>query len=298
MAIGGVKREKKEFSDVVKRVGLLEARVVAINPNEEEFLSVLGKTLKEDSKATEYLGKSKDGNTFLRIDVWLQDVKDVCEEDKEVGKYKVTFFLENKERENKDFTKKQYINDVGTCTWAVDEDSLPSWFAKGESRVAFIGEEDLYNFMRTWLGEIDFKNEEATLLMDWKKLMKGNVKELKDQIDGEWCSRFAALATIIVKEKEGETKEYQGIFNKAFIPEYSLKHFRLVDYNNPKLIESIKSKKSKDQKAHEKFIAAVSGDYGCRDIYVLKDIQDYDANKFFVASDRIIESDDSDDSEY
>lgn len=293
MAIGGVKREKKEFSDVIKRVGLFEAKVVAINPSEEEFLSVLGKTLKEDSKSTEYLGKSKDGNIFVRIDVWLQDVKDVSEEDKEVGKYKVTFFLENKERENKDFTKKQYINNVGKCTWAVDEDSLPSWFAKGESRVAFIGEEDIYNFMRTWLGEIDFKNEEAILLMDWKKLMKGNVKELKDQIDGEWCSKFAALAAIRVKEKEGEIKEYQGVFNKAFIPEYSLKHFRLVDYNNPKLIESIKNKKSKDQKVHEKFIADVCGDYGCKDYYILKDIQDYNPSDNFVASDDVMASDDS-----
>jgi hypothetical protein len=29
--------------------------------------------LKEDSKAAEYIGESRDGNTTLRLDVWLAD---------------------------------------------------------------------------------------------------------------------------------------------------------------------------------------------------------------------------------
>ena len=112
------KREKTALPEFTKKVGLFEAKVIAINPDAEEYNDVLGIEVKEESKAVEYLGTSQDGNKTLRVDFWLQDIKT---EDK----FKVTFFLEDKDRENKDGTKKQYINNVGTCTWADDENNLP-----------------------------------------------------------------------------------------------------------------------------------------------------------------------------
>ena len=72
MNIGGKKKEQQQFESSVKKVGLFEANVVAINPNAEEYKDVLGIELKEDSKAVEYLGTSQDGNTTLRVDVWLE----------------------------------------------------------------------------------------------------------------------------------------------------------------------------------------------------------------------------------
>ncbi len=92
---------------------MFEARVIASNPTAEEFKDVLDIDLPEESKVTEYLGTSRDGNTFLRIDIWLEEAK-------KKDKFKVTFFLEDKERENKDGTKKQYINNIGKCAWADD----------------------------------------------------------------------------------------------------------------------------------------------------------------------------------
>jgi hypothetical protein len=59
---------------------------------------------------------------------------------------KVSFFLEDKERQNKDETKKQYINSVGNCSWAADPNDLPDWFKARDYRVAKIGEEELYEF--------------------------------------------------------------------------------------------------------------------------------------------------------
>jgi hypothetical protein len=61
----------------------------------------------------------------------------------------VTFFLEDKDRVNKDGTKKQYINNIGTCSWAAEESALPDWFKGREYRVAKVGEEDLYAFLRS-----------------------------------------------------------------------------------------------------------------------------------------------------
>ena len=288
-SIGGKKRESSGNGEqYTKRVGLFEANVIAINPTAEEFKDILGMELKEDSKATEYLGETRDGNNYLRIDVWLQKVNSD-------DKFKTSFFLEDKERENKDGTKKQYINSIGMCSWAADENDLAEWFTKDRDyRVAYVGEEDFYNFMRTWLSELDYRDAETVLQLEWKKLMRGNVKDIKDQIDGEWSKSVVALATVIVKDKDGEAKEYQGIYNKAFLPGYALKQFRLVDYGSSKVQADLKNKKPRDLKGHEKFVLNVVGEYGCKDYYILRDIQDYNPDDNLVASDAYI-SDDGDD---
>jgi hypothetical protein len=285
--IGGKKRESNALPDFKKSVGLFEAKVIAVNPNMEEYKDILGIELKEDSKALDYLGKTDEDNIKLRIDIWLEEVKDN-------EKFKVTFFLEDKEKENKDGSKYQYINAVGVCSWASDPNDLPEWFAKRDYRVAYVGEEDLYNFMRTWLNNLDYRDAETILEIDWKKLMKGNVKDIKSQIDGEWCSTIGALATIKIVAKDGDTKEYQGVYNKLFLPPYSIKQFRLVDYSKTETLNKLRAKKTRDLKAHEKFAVNVTGEYGCKDYFTLKDLRDYNPDDNLVASDKTISEDDSD----
>jgi len=285
--IQGDQREQKQVQEFAKKVGLFEAEVVAINPTAEEYKEALDIELPAESKATEYLGKSRDGNTYLRVDVWLKDVKSG-------DKFKTTFFLEDKERENKDGSKKQYINNIGRCAWADDPNNLADWFAKRDYRVAYVGEEELYEFLRTWLGKLDFMKEDSVLQADWKKLMKGNVSELKSQVDGAYCTNIGALATVIMKEKDGESKEYQGVYNKAFLPAYALKNFRLINYNDGTVQSALRGKKLKDLKPHERFVINVTGEYGCRDFYVLRDLKEYNAEDNLVASDAVL-SDDGDD---
>jgi len=287
--IGGVKRESTNTeSKFNKKVGLFEANVIAINPTNEEYKDVLGIELGEDSKATNYLGETRDGNTYLRVDVWMQEVKN-----KE--NFKVSFFLEDRERENRDQTKKQYLNSVGMTSWADDENNLFDWFKENRDyRVAFIGEEDLYDFLRTWLGQLDYRSAETTLTLDWTKLMRGNVKDLKDQVDGEWCNSIVALATVVTKERDGETVEYQGVYNKAFLSGYTMRQFRLVDYTDPKIVNQLKSRKPRELRPHERFVVKVSGEYGCKDYYTLKEIEDYNPDDNLVASDSYISEDGGD----
>ena len=287
--IGGVKRESTNTeSKFNKKVGLFEANVIAINPTNEEYKDVLGIELGEDSKATNYLGETRDGNTYLRVDVWLQEVKNQ-------ENFKVSFFLEDRERENRDGTKKQYLNCVGMTSWADDENNLFDWFKENrEYRVAFIGEEDLYDFLRTWLGQLDYRSAETTLTLDWTKLMRGNVKDLKDQVDGEWCNSIVALATVVTKERDGETVEYQGVYNKAFLSGYTMRQFRLVDYTDPKIVNQLKARKPRELRPHERFVVKVTGEYGCKDYYQLKEVEDYNPENNLVASDNYI-SEDGDD---
>lgn len=285
--IGGKKRESAQQTEYAKKVGLFEANVIAINPTPEEYNDVLGIQLQDGSKATEYLGESNDKNKTLRVDFWLEEVKSK-------DKFKLTFFLEDRVKENKDATKKQYINNIGTCSWAADPNDLPTWFTSRDYRVAFIGEEEFYNFVRTWLGNLDYRDASTTLQLDWKSLMKGNMKDLKAQLGGEYATTVVALATIKTVEKEGETKEYQGVYNKAFLPSYNLKQFRLIDYNRADILSGLKQKKTKDLKPHERFVLNVTGEYGCKDFYILKDMKEYNANDNLVASDSVISEDGAD----
>lgn len=287
--IGGEKRQNPVFEekDFPKKIGLFEARVIAVNPTREEYADLLDRQLSEESKADQYIGTSKDGNTRVRLDFWLEEVKNR-------EKFKVTFFIEDKERENNDGTKKQYINDIGRCTWADSPNNLPTWFKERESRVAFLGEEDLYNFLRSWLSNIDFSSKKSTLQLEFNKLIKGNVKEIKEQINGEWAANIVALATVSTQEKADGLKEFQNVYNKAFLPPYSIKAFRLVDYNKAESVSALRSKSNKELKAHERFVLNVVGEYGCKDYYTFKELREYNADDNLVASDKVIEEDDSD----
>jgi hypothetical protein len=285
--IQGEKKERQSLPELSKKVGLFEARVIAINPTTEEFKEILEIDLSEESKVTEYLGESRDKNTFLRLDIWLEEVKSL-------NKFKVTFFLEDKERENKDGSKKQYINNIGKCAWADDENNLPEWFTKRDYRVAYVGEEELYEFLRTWLGELNYTKDDTVLQLEWKKLMKGNVKDLKDQVDGAYCINVIALATVTIRQKDGENKEYQTIYNKAFLPGYYLKNFRLVNYNDFSVQNNLRTKKTRDLKPVERFVVNVTGEYGCKDYYILRELQDYNAGDNLVASDKVLSSDGDD----
>lgn len=287
MAISGNIKEQKSFE---KFVGIFEGEVVCINPSVEEFKEILDINLKEDSKAAEYIGESKDGNVYLRLNFWLKNVKDG-----EIFQSPVSFFLENKKRENKDATKLQYINNIGATTWADDPNNLPEWFSARDHRVANVGEEELYEFLRTWLGKLDYRQAETILQIEWKKIMKGNVKDLKDQISGEFACNVGVLATVVTREnKEGELKEYQNIYNKAFVPAYAIKNFRLVDYMDKDVIAKISAKKPKDQKPHEKFVLKVMGEYGVKDAFLLKDLAEYNPNDFITGTDKVIDASSSD----
>jgi len=284
MAISGSKREIPQGGDFSKKVGIFEAKVIAINPNEREYKDILGIELKEDSNATNYYDDVK---KKLRVNVWLQDVNSDF-------KTNATFWLEHGEKENKDATKKQYINSIGVCSWASSPDLLPVWFLKRDYRIAHIGEEEFLGFVRIWLGGLDFSDMDTEIFLDWKKVMSGDLKDLKEQIDGEFTQTVGALATVKTVDKEDGPKSYQNIFIKSFFPGYSIKSMRVVDYNNPDVVRGLTFRKSAELKMHERFVVNVAGEYGCKDYYTFKELHDYDPDSNLVESDKVIAADSSD----
>ena len=284
MAIGGSKREIPQGGDFPKKVGIFEAKVLAINPTAREFKDILGIELKDDSNATNYYDDVK---KKLKVNVWLQDVNSDF-------RTTATFWLEHGEKVNKDETKKQYINSIGVCSWASSEDLLPAWFLKRDYRVAHISEEEFLGFVRIWLGGLDFSDLSTEIMLDWKKVMSGDLTDLKDQIDGEFTQTVGALATVKTVDKEDGPKSYQNIFIKSFFPGYSIKSMRLVDYNNPDVVRGLKFRKTAELKMHERFVVNTVGEYGCKDYYTFEELHDYDPDSNLVESDKVIATDSAD----
>lgn len=295
MAIIGTKRESGEFVEQIKYVGLFEGRVVAINPTPEEYEKLTGIAPKEDSKEFDYLGESRDGNTYLRINVWLEDIQEREEENETVNKkFKVSFYLEDKIREARDSGRTQYINVAGKVAWADDENKLGEWFKKRSYREAHVGEEQLYKFLRMWLRGLDFDGENINVSLDWRRLMRGNVSELREQMGGEYERNVVALATIETNDKAGEIREYQKVYNGSFAPAGSIKFFKLLDFDSPEMLSKLANKPPLKRKPHESFVLDVTrSDYGCRDFYILKELKLYDPKENEMSStNAVLNSDD------
>lgn len=280
MSIKGKTRENKEL---IKETGFFEGQVVAVNPNKEELEKLLGTELDKD---IEYTGTTEDGEKKLTISFWLKVTK--------TGRLKnLRFYLEDVERVSNDKVKKQYINDVGATSWSDKEENLPDWFKQRQYRVARRGEEELYNFVINWLNKLDTKDAEAVLSFDWEKLIRGNVKEIKEQIGGEYEGTLVCLSYVRTVDKEGEVAEYEQVYNKEFLPGYVMKQIRLKKIDKP-FIETAKSTERKKRSKLQKFVLNIVDDqYGIKDYYTLGELEEYDASKNIAARDDVKEDDTS-----
>lgn len=283
MAISGAKRESLETKEYPKKVGYFEGKVIAINPDAEWYNDELGMQLKEDSKATVYLGVTDEGVKTLRVDVWLQDIKSG-------DKFKTTFYLKDKAIVSKS-GKTQFITDQCSTTYAESEDYLPTWFVKRDYHVAREGEPDLCTFLATWTNINFYEDQVAKIVLEWKDLMKGNVSELRDQIEVSAKDTIVPMATVKVVETSDGVKEYQSVFNKAFMPGYGLRQIKQITVNKD-YISRISRKPAKELKVYDRFILKIAGEYGCKDFYSFTDLKEYNAADNFVASDKVIAADD------
>ena len=73
-----------------------------------------------------------------------------------------------------------------------------------------------------------------------------------------------------------------------------MRQFRLVEYTDPKIVNQLKSRKPRELRPHERFVVKVTGEYGCKDYYILKEIEDYNPDENLVASDDYISEDGAD----
>jgi len=189
--------------------------------------------------------------------------------------------------------KEQYINSIGITTWADDPENLQAWFTERSYRVAKVGEEELYTFIAAWLSKLDRKDKDTLLSFDWNRLINGNVKELTDQMNGEYDDTVVALVTVRVVDKDGEKKEYEQVYSRDFMPGFAMKQVRVKNVDAD-FIAKAKITERKKRSMLQKFVLNVTDpQFGTKDFYSLGELQDYDPTKNPVAGDKVLAEDDT-----
>lgn len=270
MSVKGAVKNDSEVS-YQKWVGVENFSVIAFNPDKSELEAILDTEIENEPV---YTKEDKDGNPMSNISVWLKG--------EESGqKFNMRINLIDKDRISQS-GKTQYINSVGITSYSDDKANLPEWFTHftdrekniiGDKsvRVAKVGEEELYSFLRAWL-YLDYFKPETELVLNFKKLIIGDVRELNELIKSEFARTFVGVAMVRSVEKDGDIKQYQGVSTKAFLSGELFKFVKLGNWDKY------------NKKKWEKFKEAFEGEYGEKAFYSIELIHHYDENEDFTAS--------------
>jgi hypothetical protein len=282
------------------KIGAFAGQPVAICPDKEELEELLGKTLENEP---EYIGEDKDGNDKVTIAIWVKDV-----ETEELRS--IRFTIKNKIVESEEKGTKQFINSKGFSSWATDEKSLPAYmFKDAEVHEGHVGETDLLGFLTA---SVYVENIE----LDWRKLMKGNFKELREILP--IAKPVVIMAGVSTYEKDGEPVERQSYYTSKFLPYSWFKDIKSGKFTAAYISKlQKKAKENKEaRKAGEKapyklsaleyFVLDISDvEYGFTDFYGRSEgvlpLRDYDASKNVAAGNEVMVEDqeeDDDDSAY
>jgi hypothetical protein len=280
-----------------KKVGFFEAKVVCVNPTVEELIE-MGIDI-ENKAEIQYLTEKDDVKT-LRLSFWLQEVKTKL-------LFNLNFFLKDEIVKSKNGLT-LFINGIGNTAYADSEENVPSFLVKYNKNIrpAHVGEKELYTFIKAYLKNVKY-DEDSELDLEFKKMMKEDLSEIKKILKNEeFTGTVVCLATVAVREKNGETKEYQSVYTREFLSGYYMKNLRNKKYTAQDIekLKTLKSTPKPDGKkrylpAYEEFILNITNpEYGCKDFYVLEEMKDYNPNDNFAVSSSVIKETNDDDDSY
>lgn len=188
--------------------------VKTVCPSVEEMQSVLG--FDNPKEPTANVDKDNEGNTRVRIDMWLSRPEDDF-------LYRESFFITKKPVESKT-GKFQYVNNSAQFCYAdPTEGPTYEWYSKEGMRKSFNGEEQLINFIRAWVNHKGGKNGEPLHFDNWDAIFAGNFSEIKDIMkmtnEGE-PNRVGMLFGVRTVDVNGEERQYQSAYRKLYIRPY------------------------------------------------------------------------------
>lgn len=226
----------KESTDggVVKRyIGVAPVFVLGVNPSKKELEAIYGTEISADP---EYLSVSElDGKEVksARLDFIVQTDEEKCGVNM---KSKVSFFLRQAYRYNKDKSKVQVIDKYGRTAWVTIEQArsheIPV-YSNGPAnldkdyRPCFIGEEELTKFLKAYLGIpevmkyvnntwvlVDNPQDCEARLENIDTYFKGDFTELRNIISLQAKNRVKVLFGVKTTD---DNKQYQAVYTQMFV---------------------------------------------------------------------------------
>lgn len=244
-------RETTDSQEIKRYIGVAPVFVLAVNPTKDELEKIYNNT---SDNAPEYLSKTEvNGREVeqVRIDFIVQ-----TNTERSNGidlKTKLSFFLTNMPKYNRDGSKVQVINKYGETTWLSIEDAknkvIPSnlsWFEAADIRPAYIGEAELTIFIKKYLNipnksyrksngelvELENKADAEARLDCISNYFKGDFSELKTIAsllpNNEIKCMFGVRTT-------DDGKMYQAVYSHEFVKN------NVTDYS--KLDEDLQNRK-------------------------------------------------------
>lgn len=236
---GNASKEAQEFK---RFIGVCPVFVKAVNPNKAEHEKLFNTTLEE---APVYVQdkEDNDGNSYknVRISVVLQP--DTEKIGFEMPLVTMPLFITNQKQHGANSGKYQVVDKYGRFAWATEAEisakEIPTYSngkkadISNDYRIAYVGEEDLTNFIRAFLcipsitkwdnnekcmvPNTDVKPEECECRLDietFEKFFKGDFSEIKDILGFQPTNKVKVCLGV---RTDANGKLFQSVYTKKFI---------------------------------------------------------------------------------
>ena len=241
--------KSSEVTEVKRYIGVAPVYAIAVNPNKKQLEEIYNTTVENEPS---YISENEDKVKQVRIDFITKTDPEKCNGIEITPR--VTFFISNEVRYNRDKTKVQVINKYGETTWLPVEDAkagrVPeslSWFEPADFRPAYVGEEELTAFIKAYLNIPNKSFRDAN----------GNVRELADKSEAEarldcikdyFKGDFTELKTILSLQPKNKVKVLFGVRTATDGKQYQTAFTHMFLKNNvsnySRLEEELNSRKS------------------------------------------------------
>ena len=236
---GNASKEAQEFK---RFIGVCPVFVKAVNPNKAEHEKLFNTTLEE---APVYVQDKEDnnGNSYknVRISVVLQP--DIEKIGFDMPLVTMPLFITNQKQYGANSGKYQVVDKYGRFAWATEAEisakEIPTYNngkkadISNDYRIAYVGEEDLTNFIRVFLcipsitkwdnnekcmvPNTDVKPEECECRLDietFEKFFKGDFSEIKDILGFQPTNKVKVCLGV---RTDANGKLFQSVYTKKFI---------------------------------------------------------------------------------
>ena len=236
---GNASKEAQEFK---RFIGVCPVFIKAVNPNKVEHEKLCNTTLEE---APVYVQdkEDNDGNSYknVRISVVLQPDTEKIGFDMPL--VTMPLFITNQKQHGANSGKYQVVDKYGRFAWATEAEisakEIPTYSngkkadISNDYRIAYVGEEDLTNFIRVFLcipsitkwdnnekcmvPNTDVKPEECECRLDietFEKFFKGDFSEIKDILGFQPTNKVKVCLGV---RTDANGKLFQSVYTKKFI---------------------------------------------------------------------------------
>lgn len=251
MAFGKGSKSAEEGAQLKRYIGVASVKVLGFNPTKSELEGFYKTTIENEPN---YLGEVESDGKKIKT-ARLDFIVKVAE-----GKYKdaegndidlinrVTFFVRNEYKFNKDKTKVQVIDKYGRTAWPTIEEAknhvIPTYSNQKQARIdagyrpAYAGEEELTEFLKAWLNISSvekWSNREIVGIIDNPDDALARLEHISDYFNGD----FSEISDVVKYQPENKVKvlfgikttdankKYQDVYTKMFLRNGSTDYSKL-----------------------------------------------------------------------